>query len=687
MQAHQSIPAPSLAGRIAALFVAGLTGTSVAAQENIDEVVVLGERDLSRSTSIGKLDVPVTETPFSITVRDKDFLDSVGAKTVQDGLLYSAGVAGGPYGIDSRGDWSFIRGVEPVMYVDGLQSLFGSYTGARAAAYAYERTEILKGPSSVLYGQGSTGGVVNLVSKRPHPDFSGEVMVQGGSYDRQVVAGDVGGAIDRDGQFLYRMVAYGRKADAQVNHVPDDSTLLMPSISWRPGTNTDLTFLYSKQSDNSGTTAGFVPWQGTLLDNPNGELPTDTFLSEPGWDKYDTEQDNYSLWLDHRINDVFSLNANARYSDGEVDYNSMWGRFTGSPAGRYEADMRTLERTAYMADSSSNMWIYDIRMTAEFATGPLEHMVSFGYDSINAESEQAVQYGVGDPIDAFAPQYGNIPTAFSPPSPAVINSTDQEGIYIQDQMHWNSVIVNLGARTDDTASEVQGGTAFEDDADTYRFGVMYEFGFGLSPYLSYSESFEPVNDTNDVTGEPYKPVEGEQWEAGLKYLIPDTNLLVTLSVYDITQVNRLEPDPLNPMNQIQTGEAGFEGVELEVSGRIGQFDISANYSDMDMDPVQQAVPETEYSLWTKYNFANALEGLYMGAGMRYSGESATGIEGYENPDYTLYDAVVGYRIAQWSLQLNGNNLTDEAYTASCIARGDCFFGERRYITAEARYSF
>lgn len=674
-------------------------------QGNLEEVSVTGELNLSRQTSIGKLDVSVAETPFSVSLRNKEFLDEIGAKSVQDALQHTAGVNGGTFGIDARGDWSTVRGVDPVLFIDGLQSLFGSYNSARANAYAFERLEVLKGPSSVLYGQGSTGGIVNLVSKRPGRESGGELLVQGGDYDRRVLAGDVTGALDGEGKWAYRLVGYQRDARAQVNHVADDSLLLMPSISWRPGADTEITFLSSYQKDESGTSTAFLPWGGTRIENANGEIPTDTFLSEPGWDKYDTEQTAYSLWVDHRFNDNWGVNANLRYSEGEVDYNSMYADFD---LNRLNPNIREISRTVYMSDASSDLLIFDLRTSGHFISGPLEHQLSFGLDSQDAAIDNDIirVAGAGGIIDIFNPLYGNLPGDEIQPLDEPETTTEQLGFYLQDQVRLNNWIFTGGLRRDNVESKTAAGASQEDDATTMRFGAIYAFDSGISPYASYTESFQPASGA-DSQGRPLRPVEGEQLEAGVKYQPEGSNLLFTVATYEIKQKNRLTPDPVNPGFSVQTGVT-VDGVELEASGRWGGFNLIANYSTTNTEVTRSndpnelgkalvAVPEEQFSVWGSYQFSDWIPGLLLGLGARQVGESFTGtsldpripteIFPTDNPSYILYDATIGYRLDSWKFQLNARNLTDEIHTTSCLNRGDCFYGERRYVTAEVRYSF
>ncbi|WP_444957246.1 TonB-dependent siderophore receptor [Microbulbifer sp. ZKSA002] len=680
-------------------------GSSVAfaadnTDERIEEVNVTGHLNLSRQTSVGKLDVSVHETPFSVTVLDNDFFNDIGSKTVQDVLQYTPGVNGGTYGVDVRGDWSLVRGVDPAIFIDGLQSIFGSYTSARANLYAYDRIEVLKGPSSALYGQGSTGGIVNLVSKRPQREFGGEVVVQAGSYDHQAFATDVTGSMDSDGEWLYRVVGYKRSADTQVDYVNNDSTLLMPSISWRPSENTEITFQTTYQDDESGTSTAFLPWGGTRIDNANGDIPTDTFLSEPGWDKYNTEQTAYSIWADHRFSDNWGVNASIRYAKGEVDYNTMYGSFDYS---RLNPNITEMQRVAFSSEASTDMLIFDLRMSGELTTGIVDHQVSFGLDSQDATTDNDYGYAYGGVINIFEPEYGYIPEDI-----VIANGpetdTEQLGFYFQDHMTIGNLIVTTGVRRDSTESQTEGSpVTVDDDATTMRLGVMYAFDMGISPYISYSESFEPVSGS-DRHGDSFKPIEGEQVEVGVKYQPEGTNLLVTAAAYDIVQKNRLTTDPVDITFDTQTGEVSIDGVELEVTGKLGNLSLVAGYSTTNTEITEsnvagevgiaiEAVPEELVTIWGDYDLSALLPGLSIGMGARHVGESYTGVEDPTgtfpsyNPSYTLYDASIGYTLDSWHFQLTGKNLSDEVHTTACLSRGDCFYGERRYVTAEARYIF
>ncbi len=134
-------------------------------------------------------------------------MQDTGSKTIQDALLYTPGVYAGNYGFDTRIDGASVRGIEAGRYLDGLRQLYGSYNSVRTNPYALESLEVLKGPSSMLYGQADLGGIINGVSKLPEEERRGEVWAQYGSHNRKQLAVDVTGAADEDGKLLYRLVA------------------------------------------------------------------------------------------------------------------------------------------------------------------------------------------------------------------------------------------------------------------------------------------------------------------------------------------------------------------------------------------------------------------------------------------------------------------------------------------------
>ena len=282
-----------------------------------------------RALSATKTDTPLIETPQAISVITRDQMEAQGVQTLRQVTAYTAGAVSNYF--DSRGDTFKARGGDVTQYLDGMVRFIGYWNDTRPDPYTLERVEFLRGPSSVLYGQGSVGGVLNLTSKRPQAETQREVQVQLGSNARKQLAADMTGKLTQDGEWLYRLVAVGRDSDTQVDYVKDDRVVIAPSLTWKPNAATSLTLQGLHQKDKSGSLIGFFPWQGTQLPNRYGQIPTNTFISEPGWDAYDTTNNSWGYLFSHQFNSDWTLRQNLRRTVSEVDYRTIYTSFTAIP--------------------------------------------------------------------------------------------------------------------------------------------------------------------------------------------------------------------------------------------------------------------------------------------------------------------------------------------------------------------
>ncbi|MET0378112.1 MAG: TonB-dependent siderophore receptor [Spongiibacteraceae bacterium] len=658
------------------------------------------EKDVVESTlinqgkpaSTGKLGISVQDTPASIAVIDKSFIADTGAKNIQDALLYTAGVQSGNYGFDTRGDWAVVRGLDASFYQDGLRTIYGYYNSARTNAYALERLEVLKGPSSTLYGQSELGGIVNAVSKLPQAQRQGEVWAQVGSFDRRQIAGDVTGPLTADGTWLYRAVALTRDSDTQVDHVNDDGYVIAPSLTWKPQEGTTLTLLVNRQEDEGQVSAQFLPSKGTIDPAPRGRLDTDTFVGEPGWDRYDTERTDVTLFVDQALSEQWKASLTARHTESSVEVREHWAVIPGLPD-----DAGNIGRTIYSADTETNIDSFDLRTAGHFEFGPTRHTLAIGVDYQDALWEtDNVGYGDGGPINLYDPVYDNLQAALLVTGDANDNRIRQTGLYVMDHIEMDRFIISAALRYDDSKSTtlavVGANTTAHDKETTGRIGLMYKFDNGISPYISYAEAFVP-NLGADTSGGPgsgktLDPTTGKQNEAGLKYLAPAQDLSIAFAWFDIEQENHVG-DGLTPGGASQTG-ATVEGWELEVKKSWGPVEVVANYTDLDardesIDERLSAVAEKFGSVWTKYELAN---GFRFGLGLRYTGDTV-GYGGSPVIDsVTQYDAMLGYAFGNWDFSLDGKNLGDEVYVSWCRYEGaDCGYGERRTWSGNVRYKF
>lgn len=649
----------------------------------------------TRSISATKTDTPLIETPQSVTVVTQEQIEDTGAQSLQDALNYAAGVRTEAYGVDSRSDNFRIRGASPSIYLDGLRTNYNYYTSTtRTEPYTLERVEVLRGPSSMLYGQGSTAGVINMVSKRPQEEAHHEIGISYGSHNRRQIQADLTGAIDEDGKWLYRLVALKRKSNTQVDYVRDDRWVLAPSLTWRPSASTSLTLLALLQEDKSGSTSQFFPWEGVATYNPNGQLPTNRFIGDPDWDRYNSKRRAIGWEFEHKFNDNWTVRQNTRFSKNEVDYRSLYGDSFTLPGG-WAGDpinKRMLGRIAYGSIKNVFMASADQHLEGKFDTGALKHHVLLGFDATYGREEERSAYdapnyngGTVPLIDAYNPVY----PAYTPPSFSELPTIRQRdiGFYVQDQMRYQNWIFVAGLRYDRSTNAPDGGQDQTSTAWTNRFGIMYAFENGVSPYVSYSESFTPVLGRTSA-GSPYVPLRGKQIEAGLKYESFDGNILVNTAVYNLKEENSLVSDPANPTQNIQAGKTTNRGFEIEVKAKVTRkLNVLANYNYTDVDEQLEALPRHQAALWGKYQITGEEQnGLSAGAGVRWFGAFTDG-NAPRTPSVTLVDAMIAYETPDWRLALNANNIFDKVYVSTCLSRGDCWYGARRSIVASATYKF
>jgi len=656
-----------------------------------------------RGGTATKTDTPLIETPQAISVVTRDQMEAQSALTLRETTNYTAGVVSSYF--DSRVDSFKVRGGDAIQYLDGLQRSYGTYNTTRVDPYMLERVELLRGPSSVLYGQGGIGGVLNLVSKRPQAEQQREVQVQLGSHNRKQVAADFTGPLDTEGKWLYRLVAVNRDSGTQVDHVPDDRILLAPSLTWRPNADTSLTLQALYQKDKSGSLIGFFPWQGTLLPSLYGQIPTSTFTGEPGFDRYDTRNTSLGYLFSHRFNDTWTFRQNLRSTESKVVYNSSYtsftaNRLTGRPARPvFNADQRTIERDLIAQLNGGKMLLIDNQAEAHFKTGAAEHTLLVGADFQRNETSQLTGRGRAGALDVYAPVYGNYtPPAFLTRQPAVVQK--QAGIYVQDQVKYGRWVGLLGLRHDKATTDTEGrpAVAVDDKATTKRAGLVYLADGGWAPYLSYAESFLPLGGA-DVNNTPFKPQRGKQWEAGVKWEPEGQRTSFMAAVYDLRDTNRKTTDPTNPLNSVQLGEVHVKGLELEYKRSIARdWDWIATYAytdarvsrsnAADLGKRISGVPTHAASAWVTHRFSiGGVPGFSAGGGVRYVGKSWDGMDANPVPAVTLLDAMFAWDNGPLRLSLNVANLTDKVQLTTCLARGDCFYGQRRTVTASATYRF
>ncbi len=651
-----------------------------------------------KSLTASKTSTPLSETPRSVSVVTRKRMEDQKSQTLTEVLGYVPGIFAPPFAVGDglAGDYFFIRGFNATDYGygllrDGLR-VQGNRYDTTSEPYGLERVEVFRGPTSILYGENAPGGLVNLVSKRPTAASQGEVQLSYGSNDRRQLNLDVSGPLNASGNVLGRVVMVGREADTQVDHVQDNRIYIAPSLTLNFDDFNSLTLLSTYQKDRTKLELG-LPAAGTLLSNPNGKIDKDTFLGNKDWNTFEREVWTLGYEFTHRFNDDWQFRQNSRYMQSRIQRNETWpvSNLNNNGFGT------NLTLQAYDRYNKSITYSLDNQLEGKFDTGALEHTLLVGASFDRTSFNQDWNAGFGPSIDVFDPVWTSEPT-----TPISVQNTlltqNMQGVYSQLQSKYENWIFLLGGRYDWVDSDFRNKLApandvsSKDEKFTWQTGAMYQFDNGLSPYVSYSTSFVPVQQT--TSERPLDPIIAEQYEVGLKYEPKGWNTMFTAAVFDL----RKEDDVYTENNlPRQVGESRSKGLELEVNSDItANLNVTAAYTYTDVRITKDApnslvegkqmtgVPRNQASIWANYRFLDgALRGLRLGGGVRhfdstfaYTAETLYGK--LDTGDVTLVDAAIGYDIDEhWSVDLNAKNVFDKEYVAGCNNAGRCYWGDER----------
>ena len=647
------------------------------------------------ATAGGKSSQLISRTSQSIAVVTQAQIAAQAAKTIPEALRYLSGVSAENAGPDTRFDTILVRGFEADEYLDGLRLPREAWWSRPAwDPFLLSRIEVVKGPASVLYGQANPGGIVNMVSKTPQAEPGGQVYVTAGNHNLFGTGFDVTGPLNADKTLLGRIAGTFFDTNTQVDHTRYQHYAIAPSLSWQPNERTSLTLLAQLRKDPDSGFYNQMPTSGTLTHNANGQISTHFYGGQPGFDKYQREQGSIGYQFRHDVNDTLTLRQNLRYTSSTGNYLMVypWGEHADAPLiDRYSMNLK---------ETMSNFAV-DNQAEFHLQSGPIAHTLLAGIDRMHSSVRSQAGYGDATPINYLDPDYST-PVA----KPAFTRSThstlDQSGLYLQDRLEWNQWSMTLAGRYDAAKTKstnllTSSRSERNDYATTGRAGLLYHFDNGLAPYVSYSTSFVPSSNS-DFYGHAFKPTEGKQSEIGLKYDPIGLDALFTLALFNLRETNVATPDPDHTNYSVQTGEIRSRGIELD--GKINitpAWSVLASYALTD-PKVTSANDATEgkhpvgisrhsAKLWTQYALSGPLEGFSLGGGVRYISSSyATTDNSLKVPAATVYDARVGYQWREWGVALNGANLTNKTYLASCQNNG-CEYAMKRQLVASVSYKW
>lgn len=705
-QAEDPAPAVADAPSLPAITVTGTAGN--AGSDGPVHGYVAEDSGLGTKTR-----TPVLENPQSVSVITRDQMDLQQADTTSEALRYTAGAASEKYGaFGGQYDFTKIRGVDADYYLDGLRiiSNAGSWS-PQVDPYTLERVEVLRGPSSYLYGQGTGGGIVNQVSRRPEAEPSHEITTQFGNFGQKFIGVDTTGPVTADKTLLYRFTATGLDTGGQVEDVRHKRLYIAPSLTWRPSAQTSWTILATYSREPGMPNYNSLPAALLGLDNsPYPQIDRHRNYQDTGFDDSSRSQESISSIFEHSFGNGWGFTSNMRFTHlaSDEQRTEVYG---------YQAvnGVPFLKDYYEISPSMSNTFSMDNYVHGSVDLGSTRHSVVVGTDFSTGTLSDALYSDGPHLVDPYGPDYRPVVVPDFTASRAAPWSERQEfrriGVYAQDQISWDRWRLTLGTRYDHSSTDdwtqsyspTATYTRMDNGKWTGRAGLSYQFDNGIAPYASYSTSFNPLLGSG-YNGNAFVPVETRQSEVGIKFHPRNSRTLLTAAVFNLEQTNVETADSAHLGFNTQAGKVRSRGFELTATTELVQnLNLIASYAYLSNVLVQDATyqgksltqtPKQSASLWLDYLITRGpLAGLRAGGGIRYLGSTwGDPANTFKVPSATLFDLVLNYDLRRLSpaldgatVALNATNLTNRKYVATCTSAMYCFIGQDRTITGTLTY--
>lgn len=633
-----------------------------------------------------KTDTPVAETAQSVSVVSRKQLDDRQPQNVAEAISYTPGARSGQFGGEQRYDSFRIRGIDQQftgVFRDGLRQINSPNGLFRLETYDVEALTVLRGPAGSIYGASNAAGLVDIISKRPTEETLREIELQYGSYGRVQAAFDLSGPVTEDGSVLYRLTGLGRDARSEIEAIKDDRVMIAPAMTWKPDEGTKFTLLSEYMDSTTGGTWGYI---NTYTPDGISSGATPVYGGDARFNDFRQKQWRIGYELEHELNEGLTLHHKLRYSQLSADMEYVFDTWPGVV---YE-DNKGISTDTYLE--------------GEFDSGNARHKLIGGVDYTFMDYESRSGRGATPFTDTST--YVPAATAYEH------QKQNSIGIYVQDQIELDAWRIGLGLRHDwhDSEFSKDGVNYARNDSETTgRASIGYVTPWNIMPYASYSTSYLANPGMPYGATEQAKATLGKQYEIGMKYEIPNENILISAAYFDIDLENASVYTFVASAggNIIRQLDLHSRGIELEATASLDNglsFTGSYSYNDAKIMKLNEGTVGNQYnstpyhlfSLWVDYELqSTALEGLSVGAGLRYVGSSFgddLNTPVLNNGARTFVDAALRYDLGKLNsamegvkLQVNATNLLNEVNQV-CTA-GFCYYDEGRKVVASVKYRF
>ncbi|MDX1756509.1 MAG: TonB-dependent siderophore receptor [Marinobacter sp.] len=638
----------------------------------LDAIFVYGEPDTTATAT--KLNLPVFETPQSVSVISRDQIEDFSLREVNDVLDYMPGVT--VEKVETDRTYYTARGFDIVNFQYdgvGVPFAFGLNQGQEDTAI-FEQVEVVKGASGLVTGLANPSATINFIRKRPTDYVQASAAVTVGEWDTRRIEGDLSGAIND--RIRGRLVVAGEEGDSYLDRYSEEKAVIYGVIEADITDTTLVTLGHSyNNSDADAASSGGLPLfysDGSLTDYP---VSTNT---APDWAFWDVERNQTFVELAQQLGGDWTFKAIYTYND--IDQDSETFYLSGVPDPVTEQGL-VGSASQYRAEDKQH--IVDAFFSGVFSLGGREHELVAGVNLADIELTGRSVYasawsGYDDPVGGDWAE-GNTPRpAFDIDDPAT-SSTDidqtQNSYYVSSRLNpTDDLSILLGARTVEIDQDgVSYGSSQEvSETETVPYiGATYNILDSLIVYSSYSEVFK-AQTWVDENLDPLGPVEGESTEVGLKQELNDGRAVVTLALFRSRQENFgqfVGRDPDTQLNLYRGTEIESEGFEIEVSGEVlTGLNMSAGYTYLDIEDedgndTRTHIPTKLLKLAAAYQLP-PVPALRVGGGVKWQNETFAGSTEVQD-SYYLVDLFASYDLStHLNVAVNVENLTDEKYLNS-----------------------
>jgi iron complex outermembrane receptor protein len=637
-------------------------------------IIVSGRRQgyvVQDGSSATRTNTPLLEVPQSIQVINSSLIADQDRRTLAEALVNVSGVvATKPQ--DSLTSQSLIRGFKSEIFLDGLPAYGINATVDPTSLTGVERIEVVKGPTSTVYGGGAgapLGGLINVVSVRPHGDeLKGFVAFRTGSYSTINPYADVNLPLAEG--IAMRVTGEYQSADSWLDFVSSKRWSIQPSIAFGLGSPTILTIM-GKIDGRSGVEYIGVPLEPALA----GKIRRDVFAGAP--DSPDAKVRNRfaTAELRHEFSDNYQLTVSGRYYKNTTDRHNS---FTYTDLGRPAAATPTrypIYKSYQFFDVDEVTADANLLMKGRIFGGEHQFLVGANYDFTDYYNRLDFQFAPIGTLDLVAPDYdslsyGSRPAVTRNPS---IDKYETIAAYVQDQVSFGPVHLSGSLRYTNTKIRRLQAGKYEKTYNRFipRVGATLDIAQGVALFAGYATGFRGAVTFNPPPGGVVKPETSISYEVGLKFALNEAHLFGSLAVYELKRRNVPVAVPGQPGVSNQTGEQRSRGIEADATWEPTRtLSVLANYaytdaivSDDTTIPVGselQRVPKNMGRVAVHYRIRSGpMQGLSFGAGLtaRDSYEAFLPNRG-RVPGYAALDAQLSYDFEPLTITASMVNLTD-----------------------------